>query len=93
MIAQSVGCSLGCSHSQLGMPVNPLVRRCFRGSFGGLAEGVGALGFPEKLIKMATGLRLVVQTRLGWVQSRLNRGSAPTADAAEPTRMRPQMRP
>ena len=29
MIAQSVGCSLGCSHSQLGMPVNPLVRRCF----------------------------------------------------------------
>ena len=57
MIAQSVGCSLGCSHSQLGMPVNPLVRTCFRGSFGGLSEGVGPVGDPEKLIKMATGQR------------------------------------
>jgi hypothetical protein len=48
-------------HSQLGKPVNPLVRRCFQaqtwpfeGSFGGLSEGVGARGGPEKLIKMAT---------------------------------------
>ena len=64
MIAQSVGCSLGCSHCQLGKPVNPLVRRCFqaqtwpfKGSFGGLSEGVGARGGPEKLIKMATGQR------------------------------------
>src|SRR5215217_8172915 len=51
-------------HSQLGKPVNPLVRRCFqaqtwpfRGSFGGLSEGVGARGGPEKLIKMATRQR------------------------------------
>ena len=29
MIAQSVGCSLGCSHSQLGKPVNPVVTRYF----------------------------------------------------------------
>ena len=42
--------------------MNPLVRRCFQaqtwpfdGSFGGLSEGVGARGGPEKLIKMATG--------------------------------------
>jgi hypothetical protein len=41
--------------------VKPLVRRCFQaqtwpfeGSFGGLSEGVGARGGPEKLIKMAT---------------------------------------
>jgi hypothetical protein len=30
MIAQSVGCSLGCSHSQFGKPVNPLLRGGFR---------------------------------------------------------------
>jgi hypothetical protein len=54
MIAQSVDCSLGCSHCQLGKPVNPLVRKCFQaqtwpfeGSFGGLSEGVGAVGGPR----------------------------------------------
>jgi hypothetical protein len=40
--------------------VNPLVMRCFQaqtrpfeGSFGGLSEGVGARGGPEKLANVA----------------------------------------
>ena len=57
MIAQSVGCSLGCSHSQLGKPVNLLVSWCFRlrhgrlrAPIGSFSEGRGPWG-PEQLIK------------------------------------------
>jgi hypothetical protein len=64
MIAQSVGCSLGCSHSQLGKRVDSLSdgvsrlrHRPSRARFGGLSEGVGSRGGPEKLIRMATGQR------------------------------------
>jgi hypothetical protein len=45
MIAQSVGCSLGCSHSQLGKPVKPLVRWCFRLRYSRLRAPFVA--FPE----------------------------------------------
>jgi hypothetical protein len=57
MIAQSVGCSLGCSHSQLGKPVNLLVSWCFRlrhgrlrAPIGSFSEGRGPWGH-EQLIK------------------------------------------
>ena len=62
MIAQSVGCSLGCSHSQLGEPVNPESGGVFRrrngrlrAPFGGFSGGPGPVGGPEQLIKTATG--------------------------------------
>jgi hypothetical protein len=42
MIAQSVGCSLGCSHSQLGKPVNLLVSWCFRLRHGRLRAPIGS---------------------------------------------------
>jgi hypothetical protein len=61
MIAQSVGCSLGCSHSQLGKPLNRLAKGCctLRGhrlgsSFAMFVPASGPAGGPEKLIKMAT---------------------------------------
>ena len=61
MIAQSVGCSLGCSHSQLGKPVNPVVTRyfslkrgCLRARLVAFLEESGP-GRPEQLIKMVTG--------------------------------------
>jgi hypothetical protein len=53
MIAQSVGCSLGYSRSQLGKPVNPLIRWCFRLRHGRLRSrwvvfwSVGARGGPS----------------------------------------------
>jgi hypothetical protein len=61
MIAPSVGCSLGCLHSQLGKPVNPVVTRCFSLKRGRLSArfvaflGEPGPGRPEQLIKMATG--------------------------------------
>jgi hypothetical protein len=44
-------------HSQLGKPVNPLVRCCFRLTHGRLVAfwRGRARGGPEELIKMATG--------------------------------------
>jgi hypothetical protein len=63
MIAQSVGCSHGCSQSQREAG-EPTVRWCFQaqrwpfeGLFGGPSGGVGAGGGPEQLIKMAGGGR------------------------------------
>ena len=64
-----VGCSLGCSHSQPGKPLNRLARGCctlrrphLRTSFCDVSAGAGARGGPEKSIKMATDqLRLTVR--------------------------------
>jgi hypothetical protein len=48
-----------------------------------------AEGCPHALSSSAAG----VSHSFGWVRPRLSRASAATADAPEPTRMRPQVRP
>ena len=61
MIAQSVGRSLGCSHSQLGKPLNRRAkgvlhaqRTSFGEQFALFVPASGPAGGHEKLIKMAT---------------------------------------